>query len=48
MRSWSPFLRLTPGQFLGVAVMATSQETAPAGSKYLAAERKMCTVSPLP
>ena len=42
----SPRLTLTR-QFERVAVIATSHETAPAGSQYLARERNTFTVRPL-
>ncbi len=45
--SSSPFLILTI-QSGRVPVMATSQETAPAGSKYLAVDVKRCTLLPRP
>src|SRR3954447_16351574 len=43
--STSPLLTFTR-QFLGVPVIATSQDTAPAGSKYFALDRKRGTVLP--
>jgi hypothetical protein len=42
----SPFLTFTR-QFGFVAVIATSQDTGPAGSQYLARERKRCFFTPL-
>ena len=43
--STSP-LRMPTRQPAGVAVIATSHDTAPAGSKYFARERKSRTVRP--
>ena len=45
--STSPFFSFTRQSGL-VPVIATSQDTAPAGSKYFAVDLNRCTLSPLP